>query len=134
VRGVVTTGVQTFAGTKTLDAVNIGGALSGNTSSATIAGFNAAITNVSTALTINGTNALTYNGKVIVCTSGPTISFDGATLPIGFTCMVLQSDNTTVQFLGTVNRYNFSATSGLYSIATVMCYASGSVLLTGDVQ
>ncbi len=134
VRGVVSTGAQTFAGTKTLDAVNVGGALSGNTSSATIAGFNAAITNVSSAFTINGTNALTYNGKVIVCTSGPTITFDGASLPIGFTCMILQSDNTTVQFSGTVNRYNFSATSGLYSIATVICYASGSVLLTGDIQ
>ena len=98
------------------------------------AGFNAAITSISSALTINGTNALTYNGKVLVCTSGPTITFDGSTLPIGFTCMILQSDNSLVNFTGTVNRYNYSSTSGIYSIATVLCYATGSVLLTGDIQ
>ncbi len=134
VRGVVNTGAQTFAGNKTFDAITVAGTLNANSSSATIAGFNAAITNVSTALTINGTNALSYNGKVIVCTGGPTITFDGSTLPVGFTCMVLQSDNTTVNFVGTVNRYNYSATSGIYSIATAMCFATGSVLLTGDIQ
>ena len=134
VRGVVTTTAQTFAGTKTFDAVTVAGALSANSSSATIAGFNAAITNVSSALTINGTNALTYNGKVIVCTGGPTITFDGSTLPVGFSCMVLQSDNTSVNFSGTVNRFNYTATSGIYSIATAMCFAAGSVLLTGDIQ
>ena len=134
VRGVVTTAAQTFAGTKTFDAVTVAGALSANSSTATIAGFNAAITNVSSALTINGTNALTYNGKVIVCTGGPTITFDGSTLPVGFSCMVLQSDNTSVNFSGTVNRFNYTATSGIYSIATAMCFAAGSVLLTGDIQ
>mgnify|MGYP000252208733 CR=1 FL=1 len=134
VRGVVNTSAQTFAGTKTFDAVTVAGALSANSSSATIAGFNAAITNVSSALTINGTNALTYNGKVIVCTGGPTITFDGSTLPVGFSCMVLQSDNTSVNFSGTVNRFNYTATSGIYSIATAMCFAAGSVLLTGDIQ
>ncbi|MFM6994232.1 MAG: hypothetical protein ACKOWO_03840 [Sediminibacterium sp.] len=134
VKGVVNTGSQTFAGTKTLDAVNVKGTLSGSTSAATISGFNAAINSVTSALTINGTNAADYNGKVLVCATGPTITFDGSSLPIGFTCMVLQSDNTVVQFVGTVNRYNYAATSGIYSIATVMCYASGSVLLTGDVQ
>ena len=134
VKGVVNTGAQTFAGTKTIDAVNVKGALSGSTSAATISGFNAAINSVTSALTINGTNAADYNGKVLVCATGPTITFDGSSLPIGFTCMVLQSDNTVVQFVGTVNRYNYAATSGIYAIATVMCYASGSVLLTGDVQ
>jgi hypothetical protein len=134
VKGVVNTGAQTFAGTKTIDAVNVKGTLSGSTSAATISGFNAAINSVTSALTINGTNAADYNGKVLVCATGPTITFDGSSLPIGFTCMVLQSDNTVVQFVGTVNRYNYAATSGIYAIATVMCYASGSVLLTGDVQ
>ena len=134
VKGVVNTGAQTFAGTKTIDAVNVKGTLSGSTSAATISGFNAAINSVTSALTINGANAADYNGKVLVCATGPTITFDGASLPIGFTCMVLQSDNTVVQFVGTVNRYNYAATSGIYAIATVMCYASGSVLLTGDVQ
>jgi len=134
VKGVVNTSAQTFAGTKTFDAVSVANGLSANSSSATIAGFNAAITNVSAALTINGTNALTYNGKVIVCTSGPTITFDGSTLPLGFTCMILQSDNAVVNFSGTVNRYNYSSTSGIYSIATALCYTSGTVLLTGDIQ
>ncbi len=134
VKGVVTTAAQTFAGTKTIDAVNVKGALVGNTSSATISGFNAAINSVTSALTINNTNAADYNGRVLVCATGPTITFDASSLPIGFTCMVLQSDNSVVQFVGTVNRYNYAATSGIYAIATVMCYASGSVLLTGDVQ
>jgi len=134
VKGVVNTSAQTFAGTKTFDAVTVANGLTANSSAATIAGFNAAITSVSSALTINGTNALTYNGKVLVCTSGPTITFDGSTLPIGFTCMILQSDNSVVNFTGTVNRYNYSSTSGIYSIATVLCYATGSVLLTGDIQ
>ena len=128
------TSAQSFAGTKTFDAVTVANGLSANSSSATIAGFNAAIANVSSTLTINGTNALTYNGKVIVCTSGPTITFDGSTLPIGFTCMILQSDNSVVNFSGTVNRYNYSSTSGIYSIATALCYTSGTVLLTGDIQ
>ena len=48
--------------------------------------------------------------------------------------MILQSDNNTVSFAGTNNRYNYSATSGIYAIATAMSYASGSVLLTGDLQ
>ena len=134
VKGVVNTSAQSFAGTKTFDAVTVANGLSANSSSATIAGFNAAIANVSSTLTINGTNALTYNGKVIVCTSGPTITFDGSTLPIGFTCMILQSDNSVVNFSGTVNRYNYSSTSGIYSIATALCYTSGTVLLTGDIQ
>ena len=134
VKGVVNTSAQTFAGTKTFDAVTVANGLTANSSAATIAGFNAAITSISSALTINGTNALTYNGKVLVCTSGPTITFDGSTLPIGFTCMILQSDNSLVNFTGTVNRYNYSSTSGIYSIATVLCYATGSVLLTGDIQ
>ena len=134
VKGVVNTSAQTFAGTKTFDAVTVSNALSANSSAASIAGFNASITTISTALTINGTNALTYNGKVLVCTSGPTITFDGSSLPLGFTCMILQSDNSVVNFGGTVNRYNYSSTSGIYSIATVLCYANGSVLLTGDIQ
>jgi hypothetical protein len=48
--------------------------------------------------------------------------------------MILQSDINTVSFVGANNRYNYNATSGLYAIATAMCYASGSVLLTGDLQ
>ena len=134
VKGVVNTGSQTFSGTKTIDAVNVKGALAGNTSAATISGFNAAINSVTSALTINGANAADYNGRVLVCATGPTITFEAASLPIGFSCMVLQSDNSVVQFVGTVNRYNYAATSGIYSIATVLCYASGFALLTGDVQ
>ena len=59
---------------------------------------------------------------------------DTITVPVGFSCMILQSDNNTVSFSGTNNRYNYSSTSGIYAIATAMCYASGSVLLTGDLQ
>ena len=124
--GVVTTAAQTFAGTKTFSGLSVTGAINGSsTVSSTISGFNAAITPVTTALTISSTNAATYNGKVLVCSgSSFTVTFD-STVPVGFSCMILQSDNNTVGFSGTNNRYNYSATSGIYAIATAMCYASG---------
>jgi hypothetical protein len=133
--GVVTTAAQTFAGTKTFSGLSVTGAINGSsTVSSTISGFNAAITSVIAALTISSANAATYNGKVLVCSgSSFTVTFD-STVPVGFSCMILQSDNNTVSFSGTNNRYNYSATSGIYAIATAMCYASGSVLLTGDLQ
>jgi len=133
--GVVTTAAQTFAGTKSFADVNLSGALNGGSSAtSTIAGFNAAISTVTSALTISSANAATYNGKVLVCSgSAFTVTFD-STVPVGFSCMILQSDNNTVSFAGTNNRYNYSSTSGIYAIATAMCYASGAVLLTGDLQ
>ena len=48
--------------------------------------------------------------------------------------MILQSDNNVISFSGTSNRYNYSQTSGLYAIATALCFASGNILLTGDLQ
>ena len=133
--GIVTTAAQTFAGAKTFSDLSVTGAINGSsTVSSTIAGFNAAITPVTSALTISSANAATYNGKVLVCSgSAFTVTFDN-TLPVGFSCMILQSDNNTVSFAGTNNRYNYTSTSGIYAIATAMCYASGSVLLTGDLQ
>jgi hypothetical protein len=102
--------------------------------SSTIAGFNAAITPVTSNITISSANAATYNGKLLVCSgSAFTVTFDN-TLPVGFSCMILQSDNNVVSFSGASNRYNYTQTSGLYAIATALCYASGSVLLTGDLQ
>jgi hypothetical protein len=133
--GIVTTAAQTFAGTKSFADVSLSGALNGaSTAGSTIAGFNAAIAAVTANLTISSANAATYNGKVLVCSgSAFTITFD-STVPVGFSCMILQSDNNTISFSGTNNRYNYSSTSGIYSIATAMSYASGSVLLTGDLQ
>ena len=133
--GIVTAAAQTFAGTKTFADVAVAGALNGgSTSSSTIAGFNAAISSVTANLTISSANAATYNGKVLVCSgSAFTVTFD-STVPVGFSCMILQSDNNTISFAGTNNRYNYTSTSGIYAIATAMCYASGSVLLTGDLQ
>ena len=133
--GIVTAAAQTFAGTKTFADVALSGAINGNsTTSSTIAGFNAAISSVTANLTISSANAATYNGKVLVCSgSAFTVTFD-STVPVGFSCMILQSDNNTVSFAGTNNRYNYTSTSGIYAIATAMCYASGSVLLTGDLQ
>jgi hypothetical protein len=133
--GVVTTAAQTFAGTKSFADVNLSGALNGGSSAtSTFAGFNAAISTVTAALTISSANAATYNGKVLVCSgSAFTVTFD-STVPVGFSCMILQSDNNTVSFSGTNNRYNYSSTSGIYAIATAMCYASGAVILTGDLQ
>ena len=85
-------------------------------------------------LTITSSNAATYNGKVLVCSgSAITIEFDSS-VPVGFSCMILQSENYTVSFVGANNRYNYNATSGIYAIATAMCYSSGAVLLTGDLQ
>jgi hypothetical protein len=133
--GVVTTAAQTFAGTKTFADVNLTGAIIGSsTISSTIAGFNAALSPVTANVTISSANAATYNGKVLVCSgSAFTITFDN-TIPTGFSCMILQSDNNIVSFSGASNRYNYSQTSGLYAIATALCYASGSILLTGDLQ
>ena len=133
--GVVTTAAQTFAGTKTFADVNLSGAIIGSsTISSTIAGFNAALSPVTSSITISAANAATYNGKVLVCSgSAFTITFD-STVPTGFSCMILQSDNNIISFSGASNRYNYSQTSGLYAIATALCYASGSVLLTGDLQ
>ena len=133
--GIVTAAAQTFAGTKTFADVAVAGALNGgSTSGSTIAGFNAAISAVTANLTISSANAATYNGKVLVCSgSAFTVTFD-STVPVGFSCMILQSDNNTISFAGTNNRYNYTSTSGIYAIATAMCYASGAVLLTGDLQ
>jgi len=132
--GIVTNGAQTFAGTKTLANVNITGAIVGTTANSTLSGFNAALVSVDADLTINASNAITYNGKVLVgSTNTFTITFD-PTVPVGFSCMILQSDNNTISFSGHNNRYNYNATSGIYAIATAMSYASGSVLLTGDLQ
>ena len=133
--GVVTTAAQTFAGTKSFADVNLSGAIIGSsTVSSTIAGFNAALSPVTSNITISSANAATYNGKVLVCSgSALTVTFDN-TVPVGFSCMILQSDNNIINFSGASNRYNYTQTSGLYAIATALCYASGSVLLTGDLQ
>jgi len=132
--GIVTSGAQTFAGTKTFSNVNISGNLVGSTVNSSLSGFNASLIAVNADFTISAANATTYNGKVLVCSGNTfTITFD-STVPVGFSCMILQSDNNTVSFAGTNNRYNYSATSGIYAIATAMSYASGSVLLTGDLQ
>jgi len=133
--GIVTASAQTFAGTKSFADVVLSGALTGGSSAtSTLAGFNAAITAVSSSVTISAANAATYNGKVLVCSGGSiTITFD-STVPTGFSCMILQSDTNTINFSGTNNRYNYTSTSGIYAIATAMCYSSGSVLLTGDLQ
>ena len=132
--GIVTNGAQTFGGTKTLANANITGAIVGTTVNSTLSGFNAAIIAVDADLTINASNATTYNGKVLVgSTNAFTITFD-PTVPVGFSCMILQSDNNTISFSGHNNRYGYNATSGIYAIATAMCYASGAVLLTGDLQ
>jgi hypothetical protein len=132
--GIVTNGAQTFAGTKTLANANITGAIVGTTVNSTLSGFNAALVAVDADLTINASNAMTYNGKVLVgSTNAFTITFD-STVPVGFSCMILQSDNNTISFSGHNNRYNYNATSGIYAIATAMCYKDGAVLLTGDLQ
>ena len=133
--GIVTAAAQSFAGAKTFEDVTLSGAINGSsTISSTISGFSAAITAVSSSVTISSANAATYNGKVLVCSGGSlTITFDN-TVPTGFSCMILQSDTNAVNFSGTNNRYNYTATSGIYAIATAMCYSSGSVLLTGDLQ
>jgi hypothetical protein len=133
--GIVTTGAQSFSGTKSFVDMSLSGAITGaSTVSSTIAGFNASIVQVTAAVTISSANAATYNGKVLVCSgSAFAITFD-STVPVGFSCMILQSDNNTISFVGTNNRYNYSSTSGVYAIATAMCYASGAVLLTGDLQ
>ena len=92
--GVVTTAAQTFAGTKSFADVNLSGAITGSsTASSTIAGFNAALSTVTSNITISSANAATYNGKVLVCSgSAFTVTFD-STVPVGFSCMILQSDN-----------------------------------------
>ena len=132
--GIVTSGAQSFAGTKTFASANVAGGLVGTTVNSTLSGFNAALSPLTADLTISAANATSYNGKVLVCSgSAFTITFD-STVPVGFSCMVLQSDNNTISFSGANNRYNYTATSGTYAIATAMCYASGSVLLTGDLQ
>jgi hypothetical protein len=133
--GIVTASAQSFAGAKTFEDITLSGALTGASSaSSTLAGFNAAITAVSSSVTISAANAATYNGKVLVCSGGSiTITFDN-TVPTGFSCMILQSDTNPINFSGTNNRYNYTSTSGIYAIATAMCYAGGSVLLTGDLQ
>ena len=133
--GVVTTAAQTFAGTKSFADVNLSGAITGSsTASSTIAGFNAALSTVTSNITISSANAATYNGKVLVCSgSAFTVTFD-SNVPVGFSCMILQSDNNVISFSGTSNRYNYSQTSGLYAIATALCFASGNILLTGDLQ
>ena len=126
---------QTFAGTKSFADVNLSGAITGSsTASSTIAGFNAALSTVTSNITISSANAATYNGKVLVCSgSAFTVTFD-SNVPVGFSCMILQSDNNVISFSGTSNRYNYSQTSGLYAIATALCFASGNILLTGDLQ
>ncbi|MEN9349724.1 MAG: hypothetical protein RL372_702 [Bacteroidota bacterium] len=132
--GIVTTGSQTFAGAKTFGTdINVNGAATAN----------AAVTSeITSSFTIDANNAETYKGKIIICnpSAAITITF-GASLPIGFNCMVLQksADANKVTFAaGTSvtikNRNNYTATAGNYALATIVNIGSNIIVTAGDMQ
>jgi hypothetical protein len=103
---------------------------------------NVALTSdITSSFTIDGTNAESYKGKIIICnpSSAITITF-GSGLPSGFNCMVLQksANANKVIFAGSgvtiYNRSSYTATAGQYAMATVVHIGGDVIVTAGDMQ
>jgi hypothetical protein len=95
---------------------------------------NQASTSVS--LTLDSTNAATYNSSVIALTGALTINFD-ASLPNGFNVTLIQLDAAISSITGTGglvigNRQGHSKNNGQYSVVSIIKYTNVLAILGGD--
>ncbi|MEI8099157.1 MAG: hypothetical protein WCG74_09990, partial [Sediminibacterium sp.] len=129
--GIVTTGAQTFAGTKTFSGEVIGG----NTTTSKISGF-AANMNTQTGTTYQLTTE--DNGKIITLNNSSAITLTVPTLFTGFNCMIVQlgSGLVTLTTSGTTisNRSSFTKTAGTNAIVTIIALSSTTFISAGDMQ
>lgn len=87
-------------------------------------------------LTLNSTNASTYNSSVIALTGALTITFD-ASLPNGFNVTLIQLDAATSTITGTGglvigNRQGHGKNNGQYSVVSIIKYTNTLAILGGD--
>jgi hypothetical protein len=87
-------------------------------------------------LTLNSTNASTYNSSVIALTGALTITFD-ASLPNGFNVTLIQLDAATSTVTGTGglvigNRQGHGKNNGQYSVVSIIKYTNTLAILGGD--
>jgi len=90
----------------------------------------------STNLTLDSTNAATYNSSVIALTGALIITFD-ASLPNGFNVTFIQLNGFNTTFAGTGglmigNRQNHNKNNGQYSVVSVIKYTNTLAILGGD--
>ena len=78
------------------------------------------------------------NGKVIYATSGSAVTITvPSTLPVGFSCTVIQGGAGAVTFSAgagaTANSYgSFLTTAGQYAVASVVSAVAAEVVVTGQ--
>jgi hypothetical protein len=87
-------------------------------------------------LTLDSTNASTYNSSVIALTGALTITFD-ASLPNGFNVTLIQLDAATSTITGTGglvigNRQGHGKNNGQYSVVSIIKYTNVLAILGGD--
>jgi hypothetical protein len=87
-------------------------------------------------LTLNSTNASTYNSSVISLTGALTITFD-ASLPNGFNVTLIQLDAAISTIAGTGglvigNRQGHGKNNGQYSVVSIIKYTNVLAILGGD--
>jgi len=87
-------------------------------------------------LTLNSTNAATYNSSVIALTGALTITFD-ASLPNGFNVTLIQLDAAISSIAGTGglvigNRQGHGKNNGQYSVVSIIKYTNVLAILGGD--
>lgn len=87
-------------------------------------------------LTLNSTNASTYNSSVIALTGALTITFDGS-LPNGFNVTLIQLDAAISTIAGSGglvigNRQGHGKNNGQYSVVSIIKYTNVLAILGGD--
>jgi hypothetical protein len=87
-------------------------------------------------LTLDSTNAATYNSSVIALTGSLIITFD-ASLPNGFNVTFIQLNGFNTTFAGTGglmigNRQNHNKNNGQYSVVSIVKYTNTLAILGGD--
>ena len=87
-------------------------------------------------LTLDSTNAATYNSSVIALTGALTITFD-ASLPNGFNVTLIQFNAATSTITGTGglvigNRQGHGKNNGQYSVVSIIKYTNVLAILGGD--
>ncbi len=125
--GIVTTGVQTFAGAKTFN-----NDVTGN-NNPKISGFSA---NINPQTNTTYTLAASDNGKIITLNNSGSITLTLPVLTAGFNCMIIQSGEGVVTLTGSSttisNKNSFTKTAGVNSVVTVIYLTANTAITIGD--
>lgn len=130
----VTSAIQTQINTKqqTLSTVTTAQSLNGQV----LQNFIPNLASTSVSLTLDSTNAATYNSSVIALTGALTINFD-ASLPNGFNVTLIQLNafSSTITGAGGLvigNRQSHTKNNGQYSVVSIVKYTNVLAILGGD--